>query len=113
MKHAHAIALTTLVLATALLILPTGADAANIRRHLKCAPIQIPSVGLFAPAPVVWSLIITNTWSLTIPKGTTYTVTVDRRSSTFKSGSALGPGQSTGYGNYGSKPQSCNVSVPG
>ena len=117
MKRYAPIAILLLSVAAVSPILPTDADAANVRRHLKCVPLQVPSVGFFSPSSSRWSLIITNTWSLTIPKGTTYTVTVGRRpamlSATFKSGSALGPGQSTGYGNYGSKPEPCNVSVPG
>ncbi len=113
MKLHAPIAILLLSAAAVSSILPTDADAANVRRHLKCVPIQLPSVGFFSPTSSRWSLIITNTWSLTIPKGTTFTVTVDRRSSTFKSGSALGPGQTTAYGNYGSNPQPCSVSVPG
>jgi hypothetical protein len=113
MKRAAVFAMVTLFGAAQLPILPTDADAANVRRHLRCAPLQVPTVGFLSPASARWALLITNSWSLTIPKGTTFTVTVDRRSSTFRSASALGPGQTTGYGNYGSKPQSCSVSVPG
>ena len=90
----------------------TNADAANVRRHLRCESLALPIVTFSGPS-TIWSLRITNSWSLTIPKGTTYTVTVDRRSSTFKSGAALGPGQQTMYGGYNSKPQSCSVTVPG
>lgn len=113
MKRFYAVALATLASATTLLLLPTDADAANVRRHLKCDSLQLPSVSFLTQSPERWGLIITNTWNLTIPKGTTFTVTVDRRSSAFKSTGALSQGQSTIYGAYGSKPQSCSVTVPG
>ena len=113
MKRHATIAMLLLSAAAIFPVLSSDADAANIRRHLKCDPFQLPSISFLTPSPAHWALLITNTWSLTIPKGTTFTVTVDRRSSTFKSGAALGSGQSTMYGNYGGKPQSCNVSVPG
>ena len=64
------------------------------------------------PNPALTAIVITNNWSFTIPKGTTYTITADRRSSSYKSRSALGPGRTLTVGGYGPV-STCNVSVPG
>lgn len=108
---------TALAVATmALLWSDTGA-AQTVRRNLRCELIPAPTSGgggFLSLDLSARAARITNQWSLTIPRGTTYTVVVNRQRKTYSSKSALGPGQSLLLGSYrGINSSACGASVPG
>lgn len=92
------------------------AAAQTVRRNLRCELVATiaPDSGGILPDFSAQTARITNPWSLTIPTGTTFTVFVARKRSTFTSSKALGAGQSLFVGRYsGVNPPTCLASVPG
>jgi hypothetical protein len=66
------------------------AAAQTVRRHLHCA--VVPSLGLSGNVfgiNVTTAVQVTNNWSQTIPRGTTYSYRINSRYYTYKSQQAL------------------------
>lgn len=115
MKITVIAALSAATMVTGLLPAADPASAATVRRHLRCelVPMLMPGAGGIVPT-LGQAAQITNTWAMVIPKGTTYSLTVSRRTSTFKSSKALGQGQALVMGSYsGVNPPTCIATVPG
>jgi hypothetical protein len=92
----------------------SAGEAANVRRHLNCTLLPPIGVGgLFGGPQVPQQMLIRNTWSLSIPKGTLYTYRINRSSKSFKSAAALASGGTMQLRIYAGGATSCDVSVPG
>jgi hypothetical protein len=87
--------------------------APTVRRHLKCTLLPPIGVGgLFSGPQVAQQMIIQNTWSITVPRGTLYTYRINRSSKSFRSSAALGPGGTMRLSIYAGGATTCDVSIP-
>lgn len=103
-----------LALASLSTMLDIPADAAVVRRHLHCQAVSHVIAGITSNQ-IGSTVKITNNWSLTIPKGTVYSLRLAGHSSSFKSSKALGPGQIMNIAGptLASVIVQCDVTIPG